>query len=191
MTHRNFHNASAAFAIFFAAVILQGCILVTVTEHRIKVNKNGGGEAILVLTDIRSDAANDTGRARDFGVMMASLDSAGNRGFEHDGNKVTGKRLILAGDTLIAEITYTFPALNVIEGMRTNDDELYVVVGEGKEILKTNGKIKSGDRNTLRIVWPLDAKRLFYQIREQHKEPTASLAPWYRRFIAAAPGGGR
>jgi hypothetical protein len=170
---------------------MQGCLLVRTTEHRIRLNEGGGGEAYMRLGDIRSDGVTDSARVRDFGVMMASSEEEGIRDFERNGRKITSKRFLVNGDTLSAEITYTFTGLETLEGIKIKDDEVFVVVNEGREILRTNGKIKSWERGTQRIVWPLDAKRLMYTIRERSLPPSTSLAGLYVRYNGKPSGGER
>ena len=177
-------------AIAAAACLLPACLLVRVTEHRIRVNENGGGEAVMRLTDIRSDGATDSSRVRDFGIMMASVEYNGAKDFERRGRRVTARDFMVNGDTLSAEISYTFPALESVEGLKKDADVIYVVVPEGREIVRTNGKTQPWVRNGQRITWPKDARRFSYVIREHEGRVGTSLASYYRRYAAqnAAPG---
>jgi hypothetical protein len=172
------------------AAFLPACLLIRTTEHRIKLNANGGGEAIMRLVDIRSDAPTDSALARDYSVMMASIQKEGLTEFERGGRKVLSKRFYAGGDTLTAEISYTFPHLEQIEGLKVSKDELFVVVHAGREIVRTNGKVRSWVRGSQRIVWPRDAKRLMYQIREKTLPKSVSLAPLYEKYGYTIPEGG-
>jgi hypothetical protein len=172
-----------------AAPFLGGCLLVRTTEHRIKLNDNGGGEAFIRLIDIRSDAANDSTRLRDYGMMMASVALEGGKEFEKAGRKVLSKQFQVNGDTLNAEITYSFSSIDALEVLKQVNEEYFVVVNEGREIIKTNGKIKPWEGRTQRIVWPKETKRLMYQIREKVMPPSTSLASLYVRYDAGKPGG--
>jgi hypothetical protein len=165
-----------------SAITIPGCLLVRITEHRIRVNESGGGEAMMRLTDIRSDGASDSARVRDFGIMMASVEYDGAKEFERRGRRVTAKQFLVSGDTLSAEISYTFPALESVEGLKVDENGLYVVVPEGREIVRTNGKIQPGERRTQRIVWPKDARRLSYVIREHEGRRAISLASYYLKY---------
>jgi len=146
------------------------------------MNEDGSGEAYMRLTDIRTDGVTDSARIRDFGVMMASADTEGIKAFQGPGRRVMSRQFIVSGDTLSAEITYTFRGIDYIEGLKATDDELYVVIDEGREIVRTNGKVKSGDHNTRRIVWSRGARRLLFEIREKNQPPGTSLAPIYSRY---------
>jgi len=171
------------------AVALPACLLIRTTEHRIKLNENGSGEAMMRLIDIRSDGKTDSALARDYSIMMASVQKEGGVEFEKGGRKVTSKQFSASGDTLSAEIVYSFPNLDEVEGLKVKKDELFVVVSDGREIVKTNGSVQSWTKNSHRIVWPRDAKRLMYQIREKMLPESASLAPLYQKFGANPPEG--
>ena len=167
--------------LFILSAILPGCLLVSTTEHRIKVNDDGSGEAVLRMIDIRSDGSSDSSVAVDFGLMMAAFDSEGVRQFEAEGRHITGKQFIVRNDTLVAEVTYAFDDLYAIEGLHVTKDALYVIVGEDREILKTNGKTSSAKHNATRISWSRDARRLLYTIREKSFPKSTSLAGMYLR----------
>jgi hypothetical protein len=173
------------------AALLPACLLIRTTEHRIKLNKNGSGEAMMRLIDIRSDAPTDSMLARDYSVMMASIQKEGVTEFERGGRKVLSKQFYAGGDTLSAEINYTFPNLDQLEGLKVKGDEMFVVVYEGREIVRTNGKVRSWVRGSQRIVWPRDAKRLMYQIRETAPPKGKSLAPLYLKYGFTPPEGGQ
>ena len=177
-------------AMLAVAFLLPGCLLVRVTEHRIRLNDNGAGEAVMRLMDIRSDGSTDSARVRDFGILMASAESDGAKEFERRGCRVRAKEFTVNGDTLSAEVTYTFPALESVEGIKMDADVIYIVVPEGREIVRTNGKIESWTRKAQRIVWPKNVRRLSYVIREHEGRIGSSLAPYYRRYARqnAAPG---
>lgn len=171
------------------ALLLPACLLIRATEHHIKLNKDGSGEAMMRLLDIRSDARTDSTLARDYAVMMASVQKEGVTEFERGGRKVLSKQFFASGDTLTAEIIYTFPNLDEVEGLKVRKDELFVVVNDGREIVRTNGSIESWTRNSRRIVWPRDAKRLMYLIREKTLPETMSLAPLYQKYGFTIPEG--
>jgi hypothetical protein len=174
-----------------ASLIIPGCLLVRTTEHRIKINNNGSGEAVMRLTDIRSDGSSDSARVRDFGIMMASAEYDGAKEFERLGRKVTAKQFLVSGDTLSAEISYTFPTLESIEGLKIEEDEMFIVVPEGREIVRTNGRIQSGTRHTQRIVWSKDIRRLTYVIREREARRGSSLAAYYLEYARRNSAGGK
>jgi hypothetical protein len=165
------------------ALFLPGCLLIRTTEHRIKLNDDGSGEAYMRLVDIRSDGVTDSARIRDFGVMMASADKEGVKDFEGPGRKVTSREFVVSGDTLSVQVNYTFRGIDYVEGLKATDDNLYVVINDGREIVRTNGKIRSGENKTRQIVWPRGAKRLMFEIREKNQPAGTSLAALYTHYI--------
>ena len=140
--------ASSATLVAAMAFFLPACLLVRTTEHHIKLNKNGSGEGVMRLIDIRSDGRTDSLVARDYAVMMASIEKEGVVEFEKGGRKVTSKQFFAAGDTLSAEISYTFPNLSQVEGLKLRKDEMFVVVNKGREIIRTNGSVESWVKKT-------------------------------------------
>lgn len=179
-----------ALAMLSVLAALPGCLLIRTTEHRIQFKSDGSGEALMRLVDIRSDGATDSARIRDFGVMMASVEKEGAQAFEKEGRRIVSTQFMVRGDTLDAEISYTFPKFDSVEGLKKMDDELFVVVNAGREILRTNGKIKPWEHNSTRIVWPKDARRLMYQIREKTLPASTSLAALYLRYGHPTSSGG-
>ncbi len=163
------------------AVILSGCVVVRTTEHRIKLNEDGSGEGLLRLIDLRSDETDDSLVQRDFTQMMKTYDKYGIEEFEQNGRKITRKQFSVRGDTLILEISYVFPKLEAVEGLHVTKEGLFMAVGEGREIVRTNGKVEEVKPGVQRITWDSDAQRLMYVIREKTMPPGRSLAELYRK----------
>jgi hypothetical protein len=176
------HNRTAVAALLLLTVvlILPGCILIRTTEHRISVNDDGSGEAVLRLVDLRSDEMVDSLVQRDFRIMMSSYEKEGAEQFSRQGRTITSKKLYTAADTLYAEIGYTFEQIASLEGMHVTEDEIYVVVPATRHVVRTNGKTQPWSGDAVRIVWKRDARRLLYQITENSLPPSTSLARLYR-----------
>ncbi len=164
------------------ALLVPGCIFVRTTDHRVDVNRDGSGQGFLRLIDIRSDQTVDSLLVRDFEEMMIAYGKPGVAEFEQNGRKITSKAFSVHGDTLILDITYTFSSLEGVEGLRVTPDELYIALGEGREVVKTDGKVSSWLNNTKRIVWATDATTLHYVVREKNLPPSVSLASLYRKW---------
>jgi hypothetical protein len=163
-------NRQAAVVLGVVAVLVTvpGCLQVRMTEHRIRLNRDGSGEHSLRMVDIRSDGATDSAVAHDYRVMISSFDSGAEEEFAARGRVIVEKKLYTRGDTLLAE------------GLRARDDEIFVVVPPEREIVRTNGTIQGKEGEIRRIVWGRDAERLVYVIREKVFSPGVSLAPYYR-----------
>ena len=160
--------------------VVPGCLQVRTTEHRITLNKDGGGEHRLRMIDIRSDGATDSAVAYDYRVMMSSFDAGVTKEFDKQGRTVIDKKLYTRGDTLIAELTYSFKDLAAAEGLRVREDEFFVVVPPEREIIRCNGEIEEQKGGGSRIVWDRDAARLVYVLRDKVYPSGRSLAPYYR-----------
>ena len=167
----------AVFAV--TCCLLPGCLLVRITDHRIKINDDGSGDAVLRLIDIRSDGTTDSALVNDCERLRSSLGKAENVEFEREGRKVVDKRLYVEGDTLIGEISYKFPNLDGIYGLHVTRDKFFILVPEDREVLRSNGKIEPWTHNSTRIVWDSNAKRLMFQIREMNLPHSTSLARLY------------
>jgi hypothetical protein len=157
-----------------------GCLQVNTTEHRIKLNKDGSGEHMLRLLDIRSDGTTDSAVVHDFNALMTSYDEGVGKGFDGPGRTVIDRKLYTRGDTLVGEMTYTVKEPGAIEGLHVTEDELSVSVAPSRVIVKTNGRIRQDERGYQHIVWNRDAARLFYSIREKEMPPTVSLVAMFR-----------
>ncbi len=170
--------ATVVAVIAFAAG-LSGCILIRTTEHRINLQPDGSGEAVLRLIDIRTDELTDSLAERDFRILMTSFEQDEVEGFEEGRRKITSKRLFVRNDTLVAEIGYTFTGLEDIEGLHVTEDELYIVVNESREVVRTNGRVEPWQETSQRIIWSHDARRLVFRIQEKVMPPSTSLARMY------------
>ena len=159
---------------------IPGCLIVRTTEHRIKFTGDGSGEAMIRLIDIRSDGKNEDEIANDFNSLMEVYNAKGLSEFENEARTVTSKQLIVRGDSLIAEIRYTFSSLEGLEGFRSHKDEIFVAVAPRNEVVKSNGSVESYEKNRVRIRWDRSDKKLMYQITEKDFPSSVSLA---RRFL--------
>ena len=161
-------------------ILLPGCILIRSTEHRISLNDDGTGEAVLRLIDLRSDEMADSLVERDFRIMMSSYEKEGAAEFSRQGRTITAKKMYTRADTLYAEIAYAFENLQAIEGLHVTDTEIYVIVSATRHVVRTNGQVQPWAGDAQRIFWKRDARRLLYQITENSLPSSSSLARYYR-----------
>lgn len=165
-----------------AALSFPACLLVQTTEHVVKISKDGSGEALLRLSDIRSDGTTDSAIVHDAEVMISSFDKEGVADFERPGRKIRDKAMYVRGDTLFAEISYSFVGLEALEGIRISPQEIFVVVSPEREIVRTNGRVRPGEASTRVIAWKRDATLISYIIREREIPPSTLLGPYYARL---------
>ena len=164
-------------------LVLPGCLLVRTSEHIITLKSDGSGHGIIHLIDIRSDARADSLVRRDFDEMMKAYGATKVNEFEQYGRRITAKHLHVRGDTLMAEITYTFSFLDAIDGLRATKDEIMLVFGSGREVVRSNGKASRTENDGTRITWKRDAERLVYEVRERELPQSTSLAFLYRKYM--------
>jgi hypothetical protein len=172
-----------ALIVLFLVLALPGCLLVRTTEHIITLKADGSGEGIIHLIDIRSDARSDSLVRGDFDELMKAYGAEKVNEFEQYGRRITGKRLRVVGDTLMAEVTYTFSFLTAIDGLRATKDEIMLVFGPGRQVVRSNGKMSGTESDGTRITWKRDAERLLYEVRERELPQSTSLAPLYQRYV--------
>jgi hypothetical protein len=175
-------HVAAVVALLFV-LVLPGCLFVRTSEHIITLKSDGSGEGVIHLIDIRSDAPSDSLVRRDFDELMKAYGANRVEEFEQYGRRITAKRLRVRGDTLMAEIMYTFSFLDAIDGLRANKDEITLVFGSGREVVRSNGKTSRTENDGTRITWKRDAERLMYEVREREFPQSVSLAPLYRRYV--------
>ena len=173
------HATPVVSALLFA-LLCSGCLLVRTTEHRVSLSENGGGEALLRLIDIRSDADTDSGRSLDYEELADILEDSTLRGFVTPDRRVTGKRAFLQGDTLFVEVTYAFDNPEAVEGLALHRGEFSVTVAAHRELVHTNGSVETLRDGSHRIIWKGDVRLLRYAVTESAADPGVSLAPWHR-----------
>lgn len=181
---KNHPGRSAIVLTLAASFLLSGCLFVRETEHRIKLADDGAGEAWLRLIDIRSDGETDSAVTSDLDDMLTSFQGDVEDEFQRKGRTLVEKRFVLQGDTLNAEMHYTFRKLTAVEGLLVTSEELAIVVAEDREIVRTNGTVSAWHNNTKKISWPRDAERLMYRVREREVPPSVLLGPKYRERTA-------
>jgi len=174
-------SVRSLFAVLAGLLVLSGCLFVRETEHRIKVTEDGGGEAWVRLIDIRSDGTTDSSVAADLETMLASFEVDVDKEFERRERTLVAKQFLLKGDTLNAELQYSFGKLTAIEGLLVTSEELAIVVSQEREIVRTNGTVTAWHQNTQKITWPRNAERLLYRVRERVVPPSVMLGPKYRQ----------
>ena len=168
--------------IFILLLGLPGCLLVRTSEHIITLNADGSGEGIIHLVDIRSDAHSDSLVRRDFDDLMTAYGAPHVAEFEQYGRKISARQLRVRGDTLMAEVTYLFRSPAAIEGLRVAKNEMSLIFGPDREVVRTNGKVHRTEDQGTSVTWDRDAKRLVYEVREKQLPPSTSLAFLYQKY---------
>jgi hypothetical protein len=179
---RSWWNMVRAVVLLPIMLTLPGCLVVRTTEHIVNLNADGSGEAIIHLTDIRSDAPTDSLFHADFNDLMKVYHAKKVDEFERYGRRITGKRFRVEGDTLMAEITYVFTSLEAIEGLRATKDELFLLFPPEREVIRSNGQVTMTPAQGTRISWSRDARKLVYVVREKQLPDSKSLSAMFLKY---------
>jgi len=168
--------------------VLPGCLLVGRTEHRVEVSADGSAVVRVRYIDLRSDGETDSAVARDMEIFLDSFAAAGHGERLPPGMRLLGKRLMLEGDTLVAEVELAAPNLGLVDGLSLQDGRPTVVVPAGEQITWTNGAISRWHDGGLRIQWSASAPHLAFDVQPVPLSATRSLAPLYREHIEQEEG---
>ncbi len=173
------------FLVFLLTAILgfHGCIMISAVEHRIKVNPDGSGIAVITFLDFRSDAVDDSVYAEDFNLLLDVLAEETIKEFETDGKKILRKELYLSGDSLSLRVEYEFRSLRSIEGIRLSNDEIFFMVDEWRQILRTNGVVENESWGGKRMVWKAGTRQLSYLVEDVVPLKGRSLSQAYRLHL--------
>jgi hypothetical protein len=171
-------------AVLAAGLLLPGCLFISTTELRVAFSESGAAVVTMTFTDIRSDAATDSMRLRDYGIMMASLGGDGLKEIERRQHlSLTGHRFIVSGDSLLnAELSYYVYSAEDVEGLRFADNQISVAVSQEREIVSTDGTVKIAGPRMHIITWPGDTREITYCIREKNLPRSVSLASLYNTY---------
>ncbi|HEY4644015.1 MAG TPA: hypothetical protein VIH68_04785 [Bacteroidota bacterium] len=188
MKRQGFAKARGRFlgriVLFFAAALgINGCILVSAVDHQIRVNGNGSGVAVITFLDLRSDGLDDSTYFDDMNVLLDLLGREEIEEFEKDGKEILKKEFLLSGDTLSLRVEYEFKNLQTIEGVRETNEEIFFVVNESRQIVRTNGNIKGDPSGGKRMVWQTGSRFLSYLVKDAIPPKGRSLAQAYRLHL--------
>jgi hypothetical protein len=166
------------------ATFLPGCLVIRTSEHIVTIGANGSGEGIIHLVDIRSDEPADSLVRRDFDALMLAYKSPTVKEFEQDGRRIVSRRLRTRGDTLDAEIAYTFSSpTGALVGLRMLPDRFVLTFGADRQIVRTNGSTQKTESGGTQITWDSDVRRMTFEVREKVMPASVSLAALYRAVV--------
>lgn len=160
-----------------------GCITVSAVEHRIKVNPDGSGIAVIKFLDFRSDAVNDSAYTEDLNQLLDILGQERIEEFEKGGKKILKKELYLSRDSLSLRVEYEFRSLQSIDGIRVSADKIFFVVDESRRVVSTNGEIENQNGSSKRMVWKAGARYFSYLIEDADPPQGRSLSQAYRLWM--------
>lgn len=175
--------AGLAGLLVVAILGFHGCITVSAVEHRIKVNPDGSGIAVIKFLDFRSDAVNDSAYTEDLNQLLDILGQERIEEFEKGGKKILKKELYLSRDSLSLRVEYEFRSLQSIDGIRVSADKIFFVVDESRRVVSTNGEIENQNGGGKRMVWKAGARYFSYLIEDAVSPQGRSLSQAYRQWM--------
>ncbi len=162
---------------------LSGCIDFYKVSYEINLETPDKGKAVVHLYDLRSDAANEkdleTDKQNIFQFALKSDDFL--QSMQQEGKSIQSRELHVSGDTLNADVVYTFDSITSVENMQHDAGFFYLTLEPTDSVISTNGEIiTSKDRK--RILWDRSMKTLKFEILSNTFKGNSyqMLGPYYK-----------
>jgi len=152
-------------AILLSASSFYGCLIFNKMSYTINIDKDTTGSAIVIVSDIRSDAVKSADLEEDkknlFTYIYKSPEFLAQ--MNDEGKIFTKRELFLRGDTLCGKASFTFKNISNVEKIMYEDGFYFLTLTLDDSVLSTNGQlIYSKDRK--RILWDNSFKQLKFEI---------------------------
>jgi len=174
-----FLSAAGLFLLFN----FSGCIDFYKVSYEINLQTADKGTATVHLYDLRSDAVKEmdfeTDKQNIFDFALKSDDFL--QSMKQEGKKIQSRELYLSGDTLNANVVYTFDSITSVENMQYNSGFFYLTLEPADSVISTNGEIiTSKDRK--RILWDKSMQTLKFEILSNafSGDSYRMLGPYYK-----------
>jgi hypothetical protein len=151
--------------ILLSASSFYGCLIFNKMSYTINIDKDTTGSAIVIVSDIRSDAVKSSDLEDDkknlFTYVLKSPEFLDQ--MKDEGKIFTKRELFLRGDTLCGRAAFTFRSISSVEKIMYEDGFYFLTLTLDDSVLSTNGQIiYSKDRK--RILWDNSFKQLKFEI---------------------------
>ena len=167
----------------FFVFSLSGCIDFYKVSYGINLQTPDKGTAIVHLYDLRSDAVKEkdleTDKQNIFQFALKSNDFL--QSMKQEGKNIQKRELYVSGDTLDANVIYTFDSITSVENMQHDAGFFYLTLEPSDSVISTNGEIiTSKDRK--RILWDKSMKTLKFEILSNtfSGKSYKMLGPYYK-----------
>ena len=167
----------------FLVFSLSGCIDFYKVSYEINLETPDKGTAIVHLYDLRSDAVKEkdleTDKQNIFQFALKSNDFL--QSMKQEGKNIQKRELYVSGDTLDANVIYTFDSITSVENMQHDAGFFYLTLEPSDSVISTNGEIiTSKDRK--RILWDKSMKTLKFEILSNtfSGKSYKMLGPYYK-----------
>ncbi|HKB86515.1 MAG TPA: hypothetical protein VKD08_10120 [Ignavibacteriaceae bacterium] len=162
---------------------LSGCIDFYKVSYEINLETSDKGTAIVHLYDLRSDAEKEkdfeTDKENIFQFALKSDDFL--QSMKQEGKNIQSRQLFASGDTLNANVVYTFDSITSVENMQHDAGFFYLTLEPTDSVIATNGEIISS-KDRKRILWDKSMKTLTFEILSNTFTGKAykMLGPYYK-----------
>jgi hypothetical protein len=150
---------------FLLVLSLSGCIDFYKVSYEINLETPDKGTAIVHLYDLRSDAATEkdfeTDKQNIFQFALKSDDFL--QSMKQEGKNIQSRELQVSGDTLDANVVYTFDSITSVENMQHDAGFFYLTLEPTDSVISTNGEIISS-KDRKRILWDRSMKTLRFEM---------------------------
>ena len=151
--------------LLFFASFFYGCLIFHKMSYTITIDKDTTGTAIVLVSDIRSDASPGSNLEADkknlFEYIYKSPDFISQ--LKDEGKYVTNRELFVNGDTLFGRTDFSFQNIFNVNKIRYEDGYYYLTLDLDDSVLTTNGEtIISKDYK--RILWRNNLKILKFEM---------------------------
>lgn len=164
-------------------VSISGCIDFYKVSYEIKLETPDKGTAYVHIYDLRSDAAKEkdleTDKQNIFQYALKSNDFL--QAMKQEGKNIQSRELQVSGDTLDADVVYTFNSITSVENMQHDAGFFYLTLEPTDSVISTNGEIIS-TRDRKRILWDKSMSTLKFEILSNtfSGKSYKMLGPYYK-----------
>ncbi len=149
----------------FLVLNLSGCIDFYKVSYEINLETPDKGTAVVHLYDLRSDAEKEkdfeTDKENIFQTALKSDEFL--QQMKQEGKNIQSRQLFVSGDTLDANVVYTFDSITSVENMQHDAGFFYLTLEPTDSVVATNGEIISS-KDRKRILWDKSMKTLKFEI---------------------------
>ncbi len=169
--------------LFGFALFIQGCIQFNTVSYDVIINDDGTGTVKMFVHDIRSDADStaqfEQDKSKLFDYMLKSDDFLNS--MKQEGKDITTRKLFKSGDTLDAEVVYSFDKISDVENIMKDKDFYYLTLEPTDSVISTNGEVVVTQEHK-RILWDSKMKNLKFEMFSQsfEKGTFKPLAQYYK-----------
>ena len=164
-------------------VSISGCIDFYKVSYEIKLDTPDKGTAYVHIYDLRSDAVKEkdleTDKQNIFQYALKSNDFL--QAMKQEGKNIQSREVHVSGDTLDANVVYTFNSIASVENMQHDAGFFYLTLEPTDSVISTNGEIIS-TKDRKRILWDKSMSTLKFEILSNtfSGKSYRMLGPYYK-----------